>query len=77
MSNSKTTQNQRVLNHLKNHGAITAHDAVKDYGIYRLAARIWDLRDAGHDIDTTNISVKNRYGETVTVAKYILNGKND
>lgn len=77
MKNSKTTQNERVLNHLKNQGSITAHDAVKDYGIYRLAARIWDLRDAGYDIDTTNISVKNRYGESVTVAKYVLNDKND
>lgn len=44
------TQNSIVLAHLKK-GALTPLAALREYGIFRLGARIWDLRQAGHEID--------------------------
>lgn len=41
-----------VLKHLKDHGSITAFDAINEYSITRLAARIHDLRKKGHLIAT-------------------------
>jgi len=49
-----TSQNQRVLNHLIDHGYITQTIA-NNYGIRRLAARINDLKKfgcIGYDITT-------------------------
>ena len=48
----KVTQDQTVLNHLKNGKTITPMDAVKYYDIYRLSANIERLRRQGHDIVT-------------------------
>ena len=44
------SQNHAILSHLKR-GPITPLDALERYGCFRLAARIRDLRDAGHKID--------------------------
>ena len=51
MSNKKD-QNTRVKAYLMRHGKISAADAVKHLGIYRLAARIYDLRSFGVYIST-------------------------
>jgi len=45
------TQCEKVLRHLKNEGSITQREATKRYEIYRLAARIYDLRRQGHQIE--------------------------
>jgi len=44
------SQNKQVLAALKK-GPLTAADAV-DFGCYRLAARVRNLREQGHDIHT-------------------------
>jgi len=44
------TQCEQILHHLRNHGSITQREAAKEYGIYRLAARIYDLRRENYDI---------------------------
>jgi hypothetical protein len=41
-----------VLDHLIRIGPITPLEALNHYGIFRLAARIFRLREAGHDIYT-------------------------
>ena len=46
----KTTQNQRILNYLKEFGSITQLEALKDLGIMRLASRISELRAMGTKI---------------------------
>jgi hypothetical protein len=46
------TQNKRVLTHLKREGSITALQAMRLYGVMRLAARIDELRRRGHNIVT-------------------------
>lgn len=66
------TQNERILNHLKQHGSITQMEATTEYGCQRLAARIGELRRAGYQISSKLESSKNRYGERVTYARYSL-----
>lgn len=45
------SQTKQILNHLRK-GPINAMQALNDYGVFRLAARIEDLRKDGHDIST-------------------------
>jgi hypothetical protein len=49
------SQNDQVLKTLAKK-PLTARSAILDLNIYRLAARIHDLRDMGHDIQTQMIS---------------------
>lgn len=71
---SKITQNDRILRHLKDYGYIEPMTAIQDYGITRLGARIWDLKDRGYLIDTEMVRAKNRYGEPTHYAKYVYKG---
>jgi len=45
------TQCEQILHHLRNEDSITQREAVQKYDIYRLAARIYDLRREGHQIE--------------------------
>lgn len=64
-------QKEIVLRHLKEHGSITSWEAVMEYGILRLPARISDLRNDGYDIETHNETKKK--GESVKhYARYEL-----
>ena len=49
-----TIQNEMVLDHLRS-GPITPKEALYRYGCFRLAARIYDLRQIGHEIITTRV----------------------
>lgn len=44
------SQNQAILQHLEK-GPITPLEALTKYGCLRLAARIKDLKDSGHQIN--------------------------
>lgn len=68
------TQTERVIKHLKEYGSITPLEAIREYGITRLGARIWDLRDLGYDIETQTETSKNRFGDKTSYAKYVLKG---
>ena len=73
MAKKKTTQCDRVLEYLKNHKGITPMDAWNYLGVYRLGARIWDLKHKrGVNITKYMVDVPNRYGETCKVAEYRL-----
>ena len=65
-------QNARLLDYLKEHGSITPLISWTECGIYRLSARIYDLRRAGHIISDEIVTVRNRFGEKCHVAKYTL-----
>ena len=69
---TKLTQKQKVLRHLNQIGPITPVQAFFDYSIMRLAAVIYDLKDAGNNIDTTILHSKNKFGEPVHYAQYKL-----
>ena len=45
------TQTETILAHLQAGNSITPIDALREFGVFRLAARINDLREAGHDVD--------------------------
>ncbi len=66
------TQCERILRHLRDYGSITPAEAMLEYGIMRLAARILDLKAAGYLIAKKMITVTNRYGEDCHVAEYRL-----
>ena len=52
---------QLVLGRLKSRGSINPMEALNEFGCYRLAARIHDLRAAGHSIVTYTINGKTEY----------------
>ena len=67
------TQCDRVLTYLENHKGITPMDAWNYLGVYRLGARIWDLKHKrGIAIKKIMVDVPNRYGEICKVAEYRL-----
>lgn len=68
------TQCQRIIRHMEDFGSITAAIAMNDYGIYRLAARIADLRGQGYNISSEIQTGKNRYGEATHFSVYKLEG---
>lgn len=66
------TQNERLLKHLTYVGQINPLQAWIELGIYRLGARIFDLKEAGHDIASSLIDVQNKFGEKCRVSLYSL-----
>lgn len=72
MNNQRVTQTARILNHLESFGSITSLDAMREYGIMRLASRICDLRQAGYNITSEREQSKNRLGESVHYVRYRL-----
>lgn len=62
------TQEVQILAHLKSGRSITAIDALNEYRCFRLAARIKNLRDAGHNIITTRETVS----DNKKIARYTL-----
>jgi len=65
----KLTQNEFIFESLKN-GPMTTKDANK-FGITRLSARIYDIKNEGHGISSEMIKVKSRWGDT-WVCRYQL-----
>jgi hypothetical protein len=66
------TQNEQILNYLKTGHSLTAMDALKLFGCFRLAARIADLKEMGQKIVSSRKHVKNHIGKDVIVAVYSL-----
>lgn len=70
------TQSERILRHLRDVGEIDPMTAIRDYGIMRLGARIFDLKKKGYLIKTELKTGKNRYGEDTHWAVYRLEEHN-
>lgn len=67
------TQKEMVLQYMKDEGSITPWQAIKEFGITRLGARIWELKNEdGINIKATMENEKNRYGKKVSYARYSL-----
>ena len=66
------TQCEMILQHLVEHGSITAIEAMEEYGIARLASRVSDLKSDGVPIRRRMVTAKNRFGEPVSYAEYRL-----
>lgn len=66
------TQERAVLKYMQEFGSITSFEAFQELGITRISARIFELRDKGHEIISIPMKTKNRYGNTVNFVKYKL-----
>lgn len=68
----KQTQNDRILQFLKEGKRITPMYAMQELGVMRLAARVRDLRDLGYNVACMIKTHKNRWNEPVRYAEYWL-----
>jgi hypothetical protein len=66
------TQTQRLFDWLSTGRSINPLVAWETLGIYRLGARIFDLKKLGHKIINDGEDVENRFGEKCHVARYRL-----
>jgi hypothetical protein len=67
----RKTQTHQVRAYMKRHGSITPREALRELGVMRLGARIWELRQDNVSIHRTMVAVRTRAGET-RVARYSL-----
>lgn len=61
-TNVKMTQRDIILWHLQNAGTLTRAQALSEYGIIELPARIVELKKLGYNITSTRGSSVNRFG---------------
>ncbi len=54
------SQNKQILAHLKKGNKITPLQALNKFDCFRLAARMANLKDAGHKIDSKMITRNNK-----------------
>ena len=66
------TQCEMILRYMQEFGSINPQQAMKDLGVMRLAARVADLKKAGHKITRRTVTGRNRYGAPVIYAEYRL-----
>ena len=66
----KKSKHQKIKEHLESGKTITSWEAIQLYNVTRLAAIIFNLKEKGWIIETTNIIEKNNSGETIKYAKY-------
>ena len=69
---NRQTQCEMVLDWLRRERAIDPMTALDRLGIYRLGARIWDLRQAGHNIERVMTPQLSGTGRVRRVASYRL-----
>lgn len=65
------TQCDRLLSRLER-GPVDPMVALNELGIFRLAARCFDLKESGHKVIKSTVEVTNRFGESCRVAQYSL-----
>lgn len=67
------TQTERVEQYMRDFGSITQLEAMKDLGVMRLSARIWDLKNRnGVRIKAKQEKAFNRYGDAVFFVRYSI-----
>lgn len=67
-----TRQQERILIYMEESGSITPLEAFAELGVTKLATRVSELRREGIPIVKSSETRKNRFGETVTYARYSL-----
>lgn len=70
------TQAEKVLAYINVYGSITQREAIP-IGVYRLSARVWDLRHAGHNIVGEKKKVRNADGSFSRISFYRLGGTDE
>jgi hypothetical protein len=54
------SQAQEILQHMKQGNSLTPAEALHKFGCFRLAARVDDLRKAGHDVKTVIVEMNGK-----------------
>lgn len=65
------SQKQQVLDYLRSHDEVTPQDALRDLGIFRLAARVHELRREGYAISMRESAEK---GERYAIYSLVREG---
>lgn len=68
------TQCDLILRYMQDEGGITPWEAMREFGCMRLGARIWDLKRRGVEISRELVKDRNRYGKSVSYARYRVTG---
>ena len=66
------TQEQRVLQYIKDFGSITRGEALLEISVANLTAVINTLRKKGFPIVTNTIKSRNKYGQPISYAEYVI-----
>lgn len=66
------TQQERIIQYIKENGSITSWEAIKELGCTRLAGQIFSLEKKGYRFDHHTQYAVNRYGEPTHFAMYTL-----
>lgn len=64
------TQKERIRKYLDDFGSITPLEALRDLGIMRLGARIWEMIREGDAIIRETETGRNCYGQITRYARY-------
>ena len=64
------TQCEMIEDYIDEYGSISALEALRDLGCYRLASRISDLKKQGYKIKSEMVSVATRNGGRTHIARY-------
>lgn len=70
----RPNQCDRIVDYIKEHGSITAAEAYEHLNILRLAARISEIKDAGHNVSMELVHGKTKDGQPAQWAKYRIIG---
>ena len=66
------TQQQRILQYMRDFGSISPMEAFRDLGITKLATRISEMTRDGQAVAKQMETSQNRYGDTVRYMRYRL-----
>ena len=66
------TQENMILEYIKDNGYITNLDAIMKLGIMQCPARIWGLKRRGIKIGTRRKQVIDRYNQRKTIVEYFI-----
>ena len=63
------TQHERILRHLQDVGSLTQAEALQEYGVARLSARISELKSAGYPLRRELVTGLKRYQAPISYAR--------
>lgn len=66
----KITQCEMIEDYINEYGSISALEALRDLGCYRLASRIAEMKKSGLNIKSEMVSVETRNGGRTHIARY-------
>lgn len=67
-------QKERIIEYMNQHGSISSMEAMRELGVMRLGARIFEIAEDYEVIRETEVA-KNRFGEKTYYTRYRLGGK--